>query len=212
MEELGMNLGKVEFNMLGTCQRVSISKDATVILDGTGDKKAVEERCEKIGSRLGWSRNYAAKDIRFGVEAHALMLKGVEDLADAVKVTMGPKGRNVVIEQSFGAPKVTKDGLASSENSMNISLEDIHVTSRRFPIPCAVRGSAGLGSKTIQQLLIFRASGGTVARLLFVLHCHHWTARLVYLSSMNTMNLMLSWKWAVPESGTRIVGAMGMGQ
>lgn len=45
----------------------------------------------QIGSRLNWSRNYAAKDIRFGVEARASMLKGVEDLADAVKVTMGPK-------------------------------------------------------------------------------------------------------------------------
>ena len=45
----------------------------------------------QIGGRLGWSRNYAAKDIRFGVEARALMLKGVEELADAVKVTMGPK-------------------------------------------------------------------------------------------------------------------------
>lgn len=45
----------------------------------------------KIGSRLNLSRNYAAKDIRFGVEARALMLKGVEELADAVRVTMGPK-------------------------------------------------------------------------------------------------------------------------
>lgn len=40
---------------------------------------------------MSWSRNYAAKDIKFGVEARALMLKGVEELADAVKVTMGPK-------------------------------------------------------------------------------------------------------------------------
>jgi len=40
---------------------------------------------------VSWSRNYAAKDIKFGVEARALMLKGVEELADAVKVTMGPK-------------------------------------------------------------------------------------------------------------------------
>ncbi|URE47423.1 Chaperonin [Musa troglodytarum] len=70
----------------------------------------------QIGSRLGWSRNYAAKDIRFGVEARALMLKGVEDLSDAVKVTMGPKGRNVVIEQSFGAPKVTKDGVTVAKS------------------------------------------------------------------------------------------------
>ncbi|KAJ3682425.1 hypothetical protein LUZ60_014998 [Juncus effusus] len=69
-----------------------------------------------VGSRLDWSRNYAAKDIRFGVEARALMLKGVEELADAVKVTMGPKGRTVVIEQSYGAPKVTKDGVTVAKS------------------------------------------------------------------------------------------------
>ncbi|CAM6103464.1 unnamed protein product [Calypogeia fissa] len=70
-------------------------------------------RCalQQNSSRSQWVRNYAAKDIRFGVEARALMLQGVEQLADAVKVTMGPKGRNVVIEQSFGSPKVTKDGV-----------------------------------------------------------------------------------------------------
>ncbi|KAF3951824.1 hypothetical protein ACB098_02G098400 [Castanea mollissima] len=71
---------------------------------------------QQIGSRLNSSRNYAAKDIRFGVEARALMLKGVEELADAVKVTMGPKGRNVVIEQSWGAPKVTKDGVTVAKS------------------------------------------------------------------------------------------------
>ncbi|KAJ4844842.1 hypothetical protein Tsubulata_017642 [Turnera subulata] len=70
----------------------------------------------QVGSRLNWSRNYAAKDIRFGVEARALMLRGVEELADAVKVTMGPKGRNVVIEQNFGAPKVTKDGVTVAKS------------------------------------------------------------------------------------------------
>ncbi|KAJ6414678.1 60 KDA HEAT SHOCK PROTEIN MITOCHONDRIAL [Salix viminalis] len=71
---------------------------------------------KQIGSRLSWSRNYAAKDIRFGVEARAVMLKGVEELADAVKVTMGPKGRTVVIEQSYGAPKVTKDGVTVAKS------------------------------------------------------------------------------------------------
>ncbi|KAK6940574.1 Chaperonin Cpn60/GroEL/TCP-1 family [Dillenia turbinata] len=70
----------------------------------------------QIGGRLGWSRNYAAKDIKFGVDARALMLKGVEELANAVKVTMGPKGRNVIIEQSFGAPKVTKDGVTVAKS------------------------------------------------------------------------------------------------
>jgi len=56
---------------------------------------------QQIRSRVSWSRNYAAKDIKFGVEARASMFKDVEELADAVKVTIGPKGRNVVIEQSF---------------------------------------------------------------------------------------------------------------
>lgn len=70
----------------------------------------------KNASRFGWSRNYAAKEIRFGVEARSGMLQGIEQLADAVKVTMGPKGRNVIIEQSFGAPKVTKDGVTVAKS------------------------------------------------------------------------------------------------
>ncbi|KAM7485313.1 hypothetical protein LguiA_001322 [Lonicera macranthoides] len=70
----------------------------------------------QITSRLNWSRNYAAKDIKFGVDARGLMLRGVEELADAVRVTMGPKGCNVVIEQSFGAPKVTKDGVTVAKS------------------------------------------------------------------------------------------------
>jgi chaperonin GroEL len=53
----------------------------------------------------------AAKEIKFGPEARAQILKGVNVLADAVKVTLGPKGRNVVIEKSFGAPLITKDGV-----------------------------------------------------------------------------------------------------
>jgi chaperonin GroEL len=53
----------------------------------------------------------AAKDVRFGSDARQRMLRGVEILADAVKVTLGPKGRNVVIDKSFGAPRITKDGV-----------------------------------------------------------------------------------------------------
>ncbi len=52
-----------------------------------------------------------AKDVRFGSDARARMLRGVDVLADAVKVTLGPKGRNVVIDKSFGAPRITKDGV-----------------------------------------------------------------------------------------------------
>ena len=52
-----------------------------------------------------------AKEIKFDVEARELLKKGVDQLADAVKVTLGPKGRNVVIEKKFGAPQITKDGV-----------------------------------------------------------------------------------------------------
>ncbi|KAI3971833.1 hypothetical protein MKW92_038592 [Papaver armeniacum] len=74
-----------------------------------------------VGSRVLQSRNYAAKDINFGVSARAAMLQGVTQVANAVKVTMGPKGRNVIIESSFGAPKVTKDGVTVAKS---ISFQD----------------------------------------------------------------------------------------
>src|SRR6185312_181737 len=53
----------------------------------------------------------AAKDVKFHGEARERMLRGVDVLANAVKVTLGPKGRNVVIDKSFGAPRITKDGV-----------------------------------------------------------------------------------------------------
>ncbi|MET4128586.1 chaperonin GroEL [Roseovarius sp. MBR-6] len=63
----------------------------------------------------------AAKDIRFDNDARARMMRGVNILADAVKVTLGPKGRNVVIDKSFGAPRITKDGVTVAKE---IELED----------------------------------------------------------------------------------------
>ena len=53
----------------------------------------------------------AAKEVKFSTDARDKMLRGVNILANAVKVTLGPKGRNVVIEKSFGAPRITKDGV-----------------------------------------------------------------------------------------------------
>ena len=53
----------------------------------------------------------AAKDVKFSLDARSRMLRGVDILADAVKVTLGPKGRNVVLDKSFGAPRITKDGV-----------------------------------------------------------------------------------------------------
>jgi len=63
----------------------------------------------------------AAKEVRFGQDARERMLRGVDVLADAVKVTLGPKGRNVVLEKSFGAPRVTKDGVTVAKE---IELDD----------------------------------------------------------------------------------------
>jgi len=53
----------------------------------------------------------AAKDVRLGTDARERMLRGIDTLTDAVRVTLGPKGRNVVLDKSFGAPRITKDGV-----------------------------------------------------------------------------------------------------
>jgi chaperonin GroEL len=63
----------------------------------------------------------AAKDVKFGSDARARMLHGVDVLANAVKVTLGPKGRNVVLEKSFGSPRITKDGVTVAKE---IELKD----------------------------------------------------------------------------------------
>src|SRR5574338_1627351 len=63
----------------------------------------------------------AAKIVKFGPDARTRMLRGVDILADAVKVTLGPKGRNVVLDKSFGAPRISKDGVTVAKE---IELED----------------------------------------------------------------------------------------
>ena len=63
----------------------------------------------------------AAKEVRFSGEARERMLRGVDILANAVKVTLGPKGRNVVLDKAFGAPRITKDGVTVAKE---IELED----------------------------------------------------------------------------------------
>ena len=62
-----------------------------------------------------------AKEIKYGAEARAALEKGVNKLADTVKVTLGPKGRNVVLDKSFGAPLITNDGVTIAKE---IELED----------------------------------------------------------------------------------------
>ena len=63
----------------------------------------------------------SAKELKFGVDARDRMLRGVDILANAVRVTLGPKGRNVVLDKSFGAPRITKDGVAVAKE---IELDD----------------------------------------------------------------------------------------
>ena len=63
----------------------------------------------------------AAKDVRFSVDARDRMLRGVDILTNAVRVTLGPKGRNVVLDKSYGAPRMTKDGVTVAKE---IELED----------------------------------------------------------------------------------------
>ena len=63
----------------------------------------------------------AAKDVKFSQDARDRLLRGVDILAEAVKVTLGPKGRNVVLDKSYGAPRVTKDGVTVAKE---IELED----------------------------------------------------------------------------------------
>ena len=63
----------------------------------------------------------AAKEVKFSVDARDRMLRGVDILANAVRVTLGPKGRNVVLDKSFGAPRITKDGVTVAKE---IELED----------------------------------------------------------------------------------------
>ncbi|MEE8246158.1 MAG: TCP-1/cpn60 chaperonin family protein, partial [Alphaproteobacteria bacterium] len=63
----------------------------------------------------------AAKEVKFNTDARARLMAGVNVLADAVRVTLGPKGRNVLLEKSFGAPRISKDGVTVAKE---IELED----------------------------------------------------------------------------------------
>lgn len=113
------------------------------------------------------TRGFAApKDIRHGSEARALMLDGCNRLADAVAVTMGPKGRNVVIEQSFGPPKVTKDGVTVAKAIDLKSLPMVNVGAQLVKtVASKTNDIAGDGTTTATVLAraIFREGCKAVA-------------------------------------------------
>ena len=85
----------------------------------------------------------AAKDVKFSRDARERILRGVDILADAVKVTLGPKGRNVVLDKSFGAPRITKDGVAVAKVIV-ADLEDKPGAGNRKPGRRALRAMMGI--------------------------------------------------------------------
>ncbi len=107
----------------------------------------------------------AAKDVRFSADARARMLRGVDILADAVKVTLGPKGRNVVIDKSFGAPRTTKDGVTvAKEIELADKFENMGAQMVR-EVASKTNDDAGDGTTTATVLAqaIFREGAKIVA-------------------------------------------------
>ncbi|HYD18459.1 MAG TPA: chaperonin GroEL [Patescibacteria group bacterium] len=107
----------------------------------------------------------AAKEVKFSAEARAKMLKGVDTLANAVKVTLGPKGRNVVISKSFGAPRITKDGVTvAKEIELDDNFENMGAQMVR-EVASKTNDMAGDGTTTATVLAqaIFREGVKSVA-------------------------------------------------
>ena len=106
-----------------------------------------------------------AKEIKFGTEARTRMLAGVEILADAVRITLGPKGRNVIIDKSFGAPRITKDGVAvAKEIELADKFENMGAQMVR-EVASKTNEEAGDGTTTATVLAhaIVREGGKSVA-------------------------------------------------
>ena len=87
----------------------------------------------------------AAKEVKFHSDARERMLRGVDILANAVKVTLGPKGRNVVLDKSFGAPRITKDGVTvAKEIELADKFENMgaQMVKRSLPRPATLPATA----------------------------------------------------------------------
>ena len=107
----------------------------------------------------------AAKDVKFGTDARTRMIRGVDILADAVKVTLGPKGRNVVLEKAFGAPRITKDGVTvAKEIELADKFENMGAQMLR-EVASRTADEAGDGTTTATVLAqsIVREGGKAVA-------------------------------------------------
>src|ERR1700683_3269787 len=107
----------------------------------------------------------ASKEVKFGVDARDKMLRGVDILNNAVKVTLGPKGRNVVLDKSFGAPRITKDGVTVAKE---IELEDKFENMgaqmvREVASKTADRAGDGTTTATVLAQAILREGAKSVA-------------------------------------------------
>ena len=107
----------------------------------------------------------AAKEVKFSTDARTKMLRGVDILADAVKVTLGPKGRNVVIEKSFGAPRITKDGVSvAKEIELADKFENMGAQMlREVALKTADRAGDGTTTATVLAQAIVREGVKAVA-------------------------------------------------
>jgi len=101
-----------------------------------------------------------AKEIKFNIDARALLKEGVDALADTVKVTLGPKGRNVVIEKKYGAPQVSKDGVTVakeielSDPYKNMGAQLVKEVASKTLLPVQIRWTSREAStRPLQKLL-----------------------------------------------------------
>src|SRR6266704_2739298 len=107
----------------------------------------------------------AAKEVRFSVDARDKMLRGIDTLAHAVRVTLGPKGRNVVLDKSYGAPRITKDGVTvAKEIELDDKFENMGAQMVR-EVASKTSDQAGDGTTTATVLAhaIFREGAKAVA-------------------------------------------------
>src|SRR6516164_3158377 len=109
----------------------------------------------------------AAKEVKFSVDARDSMLRGIDILAHAVPVTLGPKGRNVVLDTSFGAPRITKDGVtAPKEIELEAKMENIDAQIGRF-IADAMKKVGNEGVITVEEAKSLETELEVVERMKF---------------------------------------------
>ena len=110
----------------------------------------------------------SAKDVKFGDDARVLMLEGVNVLANAVKVTLGPKGRNVVLDKAFGSPTVTKDGVSvAKEVELKDKFENMGAQMVK-EVASQTSDEAGDGTTTATVLALLR---GVLAPVVLLAPC-----------------------------------------